>query len=159
MAYQRWYIQNCSGFGIFHWSNIVFRALFDVRAIPVEQSWYYLTNCRGDQGVHTFSYGINPKLNAIARLLTMISSSVTTTTTLRVLQPPQRIWVKKNKKFWEEPIVVPLQKTRGANQNVGKYHIFQITAPANIFLPITIRRLISAISDENLPEAHHMALQ
>ena len=30
--------------------------------------WYYLTNSLRDKVVHTFSKGINPKVNVIARL-------------------------------------------------------------------------------------------
>ena len=53
---------------LFNGISTLFR-LFNAKAIILEeQQWYYLTHSWEDKRVHTFSKGICPKVNVIARL-------------------------------------------------------------------------------------------
>ena len=57
-------------FGFFVWWHINLLWLFNAKAILREgQSWYDLTHSWEDKEVHTFSKGICPKGNVIARLM------------------------------------------------------------------------------------------
>ena len=76
--------------GLFLKRHINLRGLFKAKAIPVEvQQWYHSTHSYRNKGVHTFSKGICPKVNIIARLqfdwipkvLTSMSQSKTLATT------------------------------------------------------------------------------
>ena len=50
-------------------SLVSFRGLFNVKAILIDdQLWQYLTHNLGYKDIHTFSKGINSKVNVIVRL-------------------------------------------------------------------------------------------
>ena len=56
-------------FSYFIERNINLRGLFNTKAILLkEQLWYYSTQSCGDNGGHTFPWGISPNVNAIERL-------------------------------------------------------------------------------------------
>ena len=49
--------------------HIILCGLFNAKAILwEEQKWYHLTHSLEDKGVHTFSKGIFPKVDALAQL-------------------------------------------------------------------------------------------
>ena len=59
-----WHNDQC----VYQW-HINLHGLFNAKALLLEeQQWYYLTLSWEDKGVHTFPYGICPKVNIIAQL-------------------------------------------------------------------------------------------
>ena len=95
------WVQQIGLVSLFNGISTLFR-LFNAKAILQEEQ-YYLTHSWEDKGVHTFSKGICPKVNIIARLeneLAYYDSAVHRFNHYTTRTPPRKLVRKEKEESW-----------------------------------------------------------